>query len=286
MTMRHARTWLLIAAALGLSCVVAWWQRPAPQVLPSRVDAAVASDAPLPRRAAMIGSTLPDAFSSMDALPVAVVDGGGLGGRDLRLTESLDAAIAAHGADAWLVYDMEAYAFMACGIAKRLTDQPERLDPNRAWAIDYVLRACTGYDEKKYTPFLRGMAPDLIFAREMGEPIADALALDDLRTAVTSAQLTPASNQLFRSGKFPVAIPQHLSDGERMEAFELAVVPIRCRALNACGNQSLLTAMLCMQGCARGVTLEQAMRSRMSPAAIAAAMEMRRGIVRFRSAPR
>jgi len=228
-------------------------------------------------------SDVPDTVPSIDALPVRSLAGDGFGGRDLRVTDSLDAAIAERGADDRLVYDMKTLAFVACGRGDTLAQTPARLDPRRAWAIDYIVRACAGYDEKKYTPFRRGSGTDMAFAREMGSQAADALAWDDLRTAETSIQLSPAGYHLLRSGTFPANIPKGLEEGQRMEAFELAVMPIRCRAINACGHQSLLTAWICLQGCAPGVTLEQAMRNRLSPATVAAAMEMRRGVVRLRS---
>lgn len=195
--------------------------------------------------------------------------------------------------------DFNALAMSACGrmeiITGRAPSPPEieqppiaevRSDPWRAWALDYLERACAGYDATAAMKRWRPEVADVILADDMGVEAATSVALDDLRSSGSITELMLALESLERSGALPEGMALQ-RDGvhSRLRVYEFAIEPIRCAAMGSCRGPSLETAWRCIDvGCPPGTTNEQLLRANMPQSEVAAGLALRDALMRYRAA--
>ena len=201
---------------------------------------------------------------------------GGFGGPAPNVRDALRDALAQRGAEDFVVRDMFAMAMFAC-MPVRAAHHPARNDPRRKWALDYLDRACAGFDPAEFRA-IEAQPPitALLEAKFAGDTeAADARALRDLESAQSPSELGLANAHLFKQRALPFPSPD-VDEFEQIAAFEFASIPVTCAAMQVCGSESVWAAMLCVQdGCPPGTTGEQAMRRRLSPREYEAALRMR-----------
>ncbi|NUS60918.1 MAG: hypothetical protein HOQ01_08220 [Lysobacter sp.] len=205
------------------------------------------------------------------------------------------------GRDDAVVRDLESIAMSACGRMEVVTGrttlpmtepQPSiaslRRDPRRAWALDYLERACAGYDASAALNAWRVQPPDLVLAKQLGREEATSVALEDLRTSESITELMFALDYLRGTNQLPEGMTLRRGNGidNPMRVIEFAVEPIRCAGIGSCSGDSLETAWFCLDtGCPRGITLEQIRRAQMPPAEVAAGLALREQLMRYRASP-
>ena len=204
------------------------------------------------------------------------------------------------GSDDAVLRDLESIAMSACvrmevvtGRSTLPVDEPQpsisslRRDPNRAWTLDYLERACAGYDASAALNAWRVQPPDLMLAKQLGREEATSVALEDLRTSDSITELMLALDYLRGIDQLPEGMELRRGNGvdNPLRVIEFAVEPIRCAGIGSCSGDSLETAWRCLDmGCPRWICSSVMPRGQMPSAEVAAGLALREALMRYRAA--
>lgn len=260
-------------------------------------------EAPAPANVAAnaVPATRTTAPARVGVQPVSNIDREAIA-RDLRLVDRIELMHIQRGADDLVLDELQMSTLQACGLYRGIAGKspllgktrPElsldavRGDATRAWAFEYLEQACEGIDLEALSRDYRQLMPDWVIAlRDKDEAAAIALALDDLHNAESDAALVMGLRFLERRGKSPLQTTYRSRDDvANGYIVGLAINPIRCRALEMCGSHNVQVAGACLlDGCLRGTTMEQYLRSHLSPKEIDAALKLRADLERYRASP-
>lgn len=198
----------------------------------------------------------------------------GIGGANLRLTDSLMQAAALKGVNSQAYINMLNIASHTCDVHD-FDELAKAQDPDRLWAINYLCHACDGFDAATMP---RGnIETDVGTLAALGEEgAALEKAMRDLSTTDSMLDLTQAGLYLMERNKFLDQATYGLDEVGLAKAIAFAAVLRTCTALNACGSNSLFTASICAtRDCPKGTTYAEARRLDLTPGEYAAAEKIR-----------
>ena len=130
-------------------------------------------------------------------------------------------------------------------------------DPQRQWAVDYLRAACDGLDYEGFpVPLDDPLTNEVDFKR--GPDAADVKARADLSRTDSFGHVVSAADWLNLQKQLPDQVSYDLSIKEMTNAFTAAAKLRTCNSMQACGADSLMTAIICAEfGCPYGTTLQE-----------------------------
>jgi hypothetical protein len=205
-----------------------------------------------------------------------------LAGQHMVVQEALIDAIARDGYTAKTA-QMVNFAIAICSDPYAV-DDPGRKDPERAWAMAYLDRACAGFDDDQFAhlPFPKSPQMAALIARYNGPEAGIRAAEATLRDPDRGTFVVTDGTYLLEQGRFPNQERYNLEPEGLYRALTLAVHIDVCARMGACGPDSLLTANVCARyGCTHGISYPAAMQRSLSAREIETALRMREDLHRL-----
>lgn len=265
--------WKQIAALALLLAVGAWaLKRFAPDNVPQSIEKAptqspdrVASSAPASEpNSGTASEQFEVSEASAESAPQHPVASFDVQERDRQILKTLHgsgklqdvlARIQSEGGSESAVFqDFVRIAETTCGrsLERMLLDPVASADEGRRWALAALVETCDGFDSKQFhipdPKYGLDDAPAKSLAA-LGNEAATQAAINVVRNSQDSFSLGEAGRVLALAGGFPAdlqAKTQWMGEGEKIQAWNLAVGLHQCNLAGGCGSNSIRTLSTCV----------------------------------------